>query len=134
MRKPMFRIGENKGTDQLCSYCEADQSLCVCYTDSTIPVLSKSKIYCVLPFSWLMSILFRNHIVGMFMAELKSLKTKKRKKKKKKKKKKKIPPPPTKKKQQKNNNNKKKQTLTMTIEKQTLTFKIELKRYSEIID
>ena len=36
--------GENKGSDQLQSYCEADQRLCFCYTDSTIPLLSKSKI------------------------------------------------------------------------------------------
>ena len=26
------------------SNCEADQRLCFCYTDSTIPLLSKSKI------------------------------------------------------------------------------------------
>ena len=27
-----------------CSNCEADQRLCFCYTDSTIPLLSKFKI------------------------------------------------------------------------------------------
>ena len=30
--------GENKGADQLRSYCEADQRLCLCYMDSTIPL------------------------------------------------------------------------------------------------
>ena len=37
MRKPKFCLYENKGADQLCSYCSADQRLCFCYTDSTIP-------------------------------------------------------------------------------------------------
>ena len=40
-----FCICENKGIDQLCSNCEADQRLCFCYTDSTIHLLSKFKIY-----------------------------------------------------------------------------------------
>ena len=44
MGKPTICIGENKGADQLRSYCEADQRLCFRYTDSTIPLLSKSKI------------------------------------------------------------------------------------------
>ena len=44
MGKPTICIGENKGTDQLRSNCEADQRLCFRYTDSTIPLLSKSKI------------------------------------------------------------------------------------------
>ena len=35
MRKPAFYICENKGTDQ---------GLCICYIDSTIPVLPKSEI------------------------------------------------------------------------------------------
>ena len=39
-----FCLCENKGADQLRSNCEADQRLCFCYTDSTIPLLSKSKI------------------------------------------------------------------------------------------
>ena len=43
MRKPTICIGENKGADQLRSNCEADQRLCFRYTDSTIPLLSKSK-------------------------------------------------------------------------------------------
>ena len=54
MRKPTTCICENKGADQLRgsflmlrgSYRnrEADQRLCFRYTDSTIPLLSKSKI------------------------------------------------------------------------------------------
>ena len=46
MGKPTICIGENKGADQLhrsCN-CEADQHLCFRYMDSTIPLLSKSKI------------------------------------------------------------------------------------------
>ena len=37
-------ICENKGTDQLRGYCTADQRLCCCYLDSTIPLLPKSKL------------------------------------------------------------------------------------------
>ena len=44
MRKPDFCLCENKCADQLRSNCEADQPLCFRYTDSTIPLLSKSKI------------------------------------------------------------------------------------------
>ena len=44
MRKPAFCICENKDADQLRVNRKADQSLCFCYTDSTIPLLSKSKI------------------------------------------------------------------------------------------
>ena len=44
MRKQTICIGENKGADQLHSNCEADQRLCFRYTDSTIPLLSVSKI------------------------------------------------------------------------------------------
>ena len=43
MRKPDFCLCENKGADQLRSYCEADQCLCFRSMDSTIPLLSKSK-------------------------------------------------------------------------------------------
>ena len=39
MRKPDFCLCENKGADQLCSNCEADQRLCFRYTDSTTSVL-----------------------------------------------------------------------------------------------
>ena len=44
MRKSDFCLCENKGADQLCSNCEADQLLCFHYTDNTIPLLYKSKI------------------------------------------------------------------------------------------
>ena len=42
MRKPTFRICENKDADQLRGNCEADQRLCFRY--STIPLLPKSEI------------------------------------------------------------------------------------------
>ena len=38
MGKPSICICENKGADQLCSNCEADQRLCFRYTDSKIPL------------------------------------------------------------------------------------------------
>ena len=44
MGKATICSGKNKGADQLCSNCEADQRFCFRYTDSTIPLLSKSKI------------------------------------------------------------------------------------------
>ena len=44
MRKPTICIGENKAADQLRGNREADQRLCFRYTDSTIPLLPKSKI------------------------------------------------------------------------------------------
>ena len=44
VRKPDFCICENKDADQLRGNREADQRLCFRYTDSTIPLLSKSKI------------------------------------------------------------------------------------------
>ena len=43
-RKPMFCICEYKDTDQLRGNPEADQRLCFRFTDSKIPLLSKSKI------------------------------------------------------------------------------------------
>ena len=39
VRKADFFLCKNKGADQLHSNCEADQHLCFCYTDSTIPLL-----------------------------------------------------------------------------------------------
>ena len=51
MGKPTICIGENKGADQLRSDCEADQRLCFHYRDSTILLLSKSKISSLLPSS-----------------------------------------------------------------------------------
>ena len=44
MRKLAFCICENKDADQLRGNREADQRLCFCYMDSTIFLLSKSKI------------------------------------------------------------------------------------------
>ena len=44
MRKPAFCICENKDADQLRGNREADQRLCFRYSDSMIPLLSKSKI------------------------------------------------------------------------------------------
>ena len=44
VRKPAFRICENKDADQLRGNREADQRLCFRYTDSTIPLLPKSEI------------------------------------------------------------------------------------------
>ena len=44
MSKPAFCICENKDADQLRGNREADQHLSFCYKDSTIPLLSKSKI------------------------------------------------------------------------------------------
>ena len=44
MGKPTICIGENKGADQLRGNREADQRLCFCYTDSILPLLSKSEI------------------------------------------------------------------------------------------
>ena len=50
MGKPTICIGENKDADQLRGY---DQRLCFRYSDSTIPLLSKSKISSL----WLSSVL-----------------------------------------------------------------------------
>ena len=44
VRKTDFCICENKDTDQLRGDREADQRLCFRHLDSTIPLLSKSKI------------------------------------------------------------------------------------------
>ena len=44
VRKPAFYIWENKDADQLRGNREADQRLCFRYTDTTIPLLSKSEI------------------------------------------------------------------------------------------
>ena len=43
IRKPAFYICENKDADQLRGNREADQRLRFRYTDSTIPLLSKSN-------------------------------------------------------------------------------------------
>ena len=47
MGKPTIYIGENKDADQLRGNREADQRICFRYSDSTIPLLSKSKISCL---------------------------------------------------------------------------------------
>ena len=44
MGKPTICLGENKGADPLRGNCEADQRLCVRYSDSTVPLLLKSEI------------------------------------------------------------------------------------------
>ena len=44
VRKPTTCMGENKDADQLRGNREADQRLCVRYSDSTIPLLLKSEI------------------------------------------------------------------------------------------
>ena len=51
MRKPAFCICENKDADQLRGNREADQRLCFRYTDSTIPLLTKSEISSLYPSS-----------------------------------------------------------------------------------
>ena len=51
VRKPAFCICENKDADQLRGNREADQCLCFRYTDSTIPLLSKSEISSIYPSS-----------------------------------------------------------------------------------
>ena len=51
MRKPTFCICENNDADQLRGNHEADQRLCFRYTDSIIPILSKSEISSLQPSS-----------------------------------------------------------------------------------
>ena len=51
MRKPTFCLCENKDADQLRGSREADQRLCFRYTNSTIPLLSKSELSSLLPSS-----------------------------------------------------------------------------------
>ena len=60
MRKPVFCICENKDTDQLRGNRETDQRLCFCHLDSTIPLLSKSEISSLHPFSVVQSLFFLN--------------------------------------------------------------------------
>ena len=50
-RKPTFCTCENKDADQLRGNREADQRLCFRYIDSVIPLLSKSEISSLYPFS-----------------------------------------------------------------------------------
>ena len=52
MRKPAFNIyAKNKGADQLHGSRAADQHLCFCYIDSTIPLLPKFEISSLWPSS-----------------------------------------------------------------------------------
>ena len=51
MRKLDCCLCENKGADQLCSNCEADQRLCFRYLDSTIPLLLIAEISSLYPAS-----------------------------------------------------------------------------------
>ena len=44
MGKPTICIGENNGTDQLRSNCEADQRFCFRYSGTTVPLLLKFEI------------------------------------------------------------------------------------------
>ena len=60
MGKPTICLGENKGSDQLRSNCKADQPVCSCYSDSTVPLLLKSKFQASSSFLWL----YRSVCVG----------------------------------------------------------------------
>ena len=44
MRKLDYCVCKNKGADQLCSNCTADQCLCFCYSHSTILLPVKSSM------------------------------------------------------------------------------------------
>ena len=62
MRKQDYCLCENKGADQLCSYCTADQCLCFHYKDSMIPSLLIPKISTF----WFSSVT----VHGVFMSDL----------------------------------------------------------------
>ena len=64
MRKPCFCICENKDADQLRGNREADQRLCFRYTDSTITLLSESKISSLQPYSVIAQPGFVSDMVG----------------------------------------------------------------------
>ena len=63
MGKPTICIGKNKDADQLRGNREADQRLCFCYSDSTVPFFKLLAIFCVCTGRFV-SDLFGNHIVG----------------------------------------------------------------------
>ena len=73
VRKPTFCICENKAADQLRGNREADQRLCFRYTDSIIPLLSKSD-QSSSPLLWLyssvLSDLVGNHNVCFLTSRL----------------------------------------------------------------
>ena len=55
MGKSTICKGKNKGADQLRGNREADQRLCFCYSDSSIPLLLKSEVSSF----WLFSVLLQ---------------------------------------------------------------------------
>ena len=83
MRKPMFYISRNKCTDQLHTNKEADQHLYFHYSDSnfqysdsTIPLLSISKIYSIKAIfcsraAWFVWDMVENYNIGFLMMGLK---------------------------------------------------------------
>ena len=64
VRKPAFCICENKDADQLRGDREADLRLCFRYTDSTIPLLHKSKMLSLYASSVAVQQLFVSDVVG----------------------------------------------------------------------
>ena len=70
MRKLEFCMCDNKDTDQLHSNCEADQRLCFCYIDITIPLPSKSEISSRFCTAWFVSDQVINQNVGFLMTQL----------------------------------------------------------------
>ena len=64
VRKPAFCICENKEADQLCGNREADQRLCFRYTDTTIPLLSKSENFKLLAIFCGCTARFVSNLVG----------------------------------------------------------------------
>ena len=66
MRKLTFCISQNKGADQLCSNCEADQRLCFRFYVQNFQPLA---IFCVCTARFV-SDLFGNHIVGFLTRRL----------------------------------------------------------------
>ena len=67
MGKPTICIGENKDPDQLRRKRKADQRLCFRYMDSTIPLLSKSKIASCACTAQFVSDMVRTQVVGFLM-------------------------------------------------------------------
>ena len=63
LRKTDFCICENKDADQLRGNRKADQRLCFRYTDSAIPLLSKSEISSLYPSSVAIQPMFVSDLV-----------------------------------------------------------------------
>ena len=53
----IFAFAKNKGTDQLRSYCKADQRLCFRNTDSTTILFFRLNLHWKLVFSWFIQML-----------------------------------------------------------------------------